>query len=913
MDGRPAALMLTSANSNADTLAPAFVPPVVADVTLVLPTTSPQTREPNDGAMPAVPGYDILRELGRGGMGVVYLARHRELKRLVALKMILAGAHADEQTKARFRREAEAVARLQHPGIVQIHDVGEHLGQPYLVLEFVDGSNLAGEIVGSTIAAETAAALTESLARTVHYAHERGIVHRDLTPRNVLLARTTSSTAVRFGPDGDAYEPKITDFGLAKELDGDTDYTQTGVIIGTPSYMSPEQAQGRPQDVGAAADIHALGAILYELVTGRPPFLSETRLDTLKQVVEADPLPPSRLQPTCPRDLETICLKCLAKEPNKRYATAGELADDLHRFLVHKPIHARPVSWHERTWKWVRRYPAAAALLGVIFLSLLILASGALIYSARVRRERDRAETNFALAMRAVDEMLSEVGEQQLAAEPRMEEKRRTLLAKALELNKAFLQQKTNDPRIRWETAQAHRRMADVFRLLEQHEEALEGYQQAATLFQRLHDESPDDPTYRQQLGHTHTFRGEVFRAAGRRPEAETAYDQARLLQSELAIEFPSEPTHRQDLARTLYSLGILLRENGRLVESERELRLAADLLTQLVEEFPANPAHRQHLARAFLNLGTVVRSPDRFDEAQAVYNQAIDLLRTLTVEFPHQPDYRHELGVVCNNSGNLLASAKRLEEARTKHAESRALFQALSADFPKIPAYRQELANTLNSIGSVESQLGAIDDAVKAWGDARLHLEALIAERDDVAAFHGDLGMVLGNLGLAAHTQSKLAEARQYFERAAEQLQRALASNRDDAMYQEMLRDTFQNLAEVLVVTGDHAGGAKAARNLADARTDSAHDCYYAGCFLARCVAAAQNDSLLDSIRRETLAQSYADESVAMLRKAILMGFDDLEQLQNDRQKAFPAIADRSDFKALVEQLSNKKPANLQ
>src|SRR5262249_3394630 len=325
-----------------ETLDPKAIPPVVGDGTQSFDANLERARRKAGMGAPTVRGCEIVREVGCGGMGVVYLARHQELKRLVALKMILAGVHADEETLARFHREAEAVARLQHPGITQIHDVGQHDGRPYLALEYVDGSNLYDQLAGKALAPRAAAGLVETIARTAHYAHQRVIVHRDLTPLNILLASSTSTPGVRLSKyDPKSYEPKITDFGLAKELDAEVIRTQSGMVMGTPSYMSPEQAQGKSHELGPATDVYAIGAILYHTLTCRPPFLAATSYDTLKQVIEREPVPPARLQPGVPRDLETICLKCLSKDPAKRYASAEALADDLHRFLATEPILAR--------------------------------------------------------------------------------------------------------------------------------------------------------------------------------------------------------------------------------------------------------------------------------------------------------------------------------------------------------------------------------------------------------------------------------------------------------------------------------------------------------------------------------------------------------------------------------------------
>ncbi len=290
--------------------------------------------------LPRIPGYEIDAVLGYGGMGVVYKARQIGLGRTVALKMILAGAHASPEHLSRFRSEAEAVARLHHVNIVQIYEIGEHEGRPFFSLEYVEGGSLDKRLAGSAQPPRDAAHMIETLARAVHAAHHQGIVHRDLKPANILLTA-----------DG---VPKITDFGLAKRLESEGQ-TTTGAVLGTPSYMSPEQAAGKSRELGPAADVYALGAIFYEMLTGRPPHRGATTLDTVMLVLSDEPAPPARLQPRVPRDLDTICLKCLHKDPGRRYATAAALADDLRRFLDDQPIQARRVGAVGRLVRWCRR------------------------------------------------------------------------------------------------------------------------------------------------------------------------------------------------------------------------------------------------------------------------------------------------------------------------------------------------------------------------------------------------------------------------------------------------------------------------------------------------------------------------------------------------------------------------------
>jgi eukaryotic-like serine/threonine-protein kinase len=331
--------------------------------------------------VPVVAGYTVLGELGRGGMGVVYKARQLRPNRLVALKMISAGASTGPRELERFLREADAVAHLQHPHIVQVYEVGEQNGLPYVALEYVSGGSLDQYLAATPQPAAAAARLVEQLAHAIHHAHERGIIHRDLKPANILLSGAVVSGGVVSGELSQnahhsllsTHQPKITDFGLAKLLEaGPTGPTRSGDVLGTPSYMAPEQVAGGGEPISAATDVYGLGAILYEMLTGRPPFRAESPLETMFQVQTVEPVAPSRLQPKCPRELATICLKCLAKEARKRYATALELAEDLRRFLDGQPIHARPIGPVQQVVKWMRRQPLVASLAGLLIVAIAL-------------------------------------------------------------------------------------------------------------------------------------------------------------------------------------------------------------------------------------------------------------------------------------------------------------------------------------------------------------------------------------------------------------------------------------------------------------------------------------------------------------------------------------------------------------
>jgi tetratricopeptide (TPR) repeat protein len=491
--------------------------------------------------------YEILGEIARGGMGVVYKARQRSLQRLVALKMIRFVHLAGPTSVQRFHVEAQAAANLDHPHIVPIYEVGEWQGQPYFSMKLIEGGNLTQQASRLLKEPRTVARLLATVARTVHYAHQRGLLHRDLKPANILL---------------DAEQrPHVTDFGLAKYVQEDAGLTESGAVVGTPSYMAPEQAAGRTRELTTAADVYSLGAILYELLTGRPPFRAETPLETLRQVVEQEPLQPRKLNPHANRDLETICLKCLDKDPRRRYLSAEELADDLQRFLEDEPIRARRRTFVLRTRKWVRRHHRATVALVLLVLFLLLAWTWSMVQLARARQlalaERAQVEYRFEQARQAVDQLFTQTNEQLRDAGGRSDPLRSRLLDEALAFYQSLVQREGGSGG-RPEVVQAYRRMGKIHESRGQKQEAERAYLQALASAGKMGASQSADARVRAELARCHSNLASLYKSTDRQALAEREYREALATWDKLATESPTvqEYVRERDMARKALSPG---------------------------------------------------------------------------------------------------------------------------------------------------------------------------------------------------------------------------------------------------------------------------------------------------------------------------------------------------------------------
>lgn len=847
---------------------------VIAISNAIVRATSDTPGLPSTTSL-SIAGYEILSQLGRGGMGVVFKARQVSTDRIVALKL---PDRLDLETRVRFATEAKAAARVSHPNVVQIYEVGEQDDRPYIALEYCPGGALSDCLEGKPLASKPAAALVEVLAGAVGAAHSAGVIHRDLKPANILLGRSLDAEA---GNDRDAhsrvhsdpltFHPKVADFGLARRIDCDVGQTQSGMMLGTPDYMAPEQTTGEIHGIGPPSDVYALGSLLYELLTGHPPFRGTNLIDTIEQVRHREPIPPMRLQPSVPRDLNTICLKCLHKEPARRYASAGELAQDLNRFLNGLPVLARPVSIFERSVKRIRRNPIVAALAAGLCVVLLGAAVYGVWYHVRLQAQRDRARYHFQMSVRSIEEMLTEVAEEDLAPEPRAELKRRALLEKALAFYEELLQVESDDPDLAWHAARAARRVGDIQRMLGRFEESLSAYERALKRLEPLAKSPPPETDPRREIADCHNFIGEVYRTRGEKALAETSYRRALDMQQALFDQNPENVGYRQDLARTRYNLGIVIRQLGRPDDAIAQFTQALSLL----DGDSSNDAWtRRHRARVYLNLAPAYRLLGRFPEAEEACNRAVVLLDALATENPERGEFRLELSSALINLGTVRFSAREPVRARPPLDRARTLLESLAHDFPATPGYRAELARVCNTLAAVAFQTGDADAAATHSARAVELWSELVAASPSTAEYHGELGLALGNLGRAKY-QAVPADARQHLTRGISELLKGLQSNPAEPAFRSSLRQQTRDVAGLLVRAEDHDAAQRLARDLASGLPGKADGTHRAVSFIAACV-----EPLRTRPDSASIIEAYVALAAKFVREA---GPNDWSALRND------------------------------
>jgi tetratricopeptide (TPR) repeat protein/tRNA A-37 threonylcarbamoyl transferase component Bud32 len=663
-------------------------------------------------AYPEIEGFEILTQVGRGGMGVVYKARQTDLNRLVALKVIRLDA-CDHSEIERFRAEAEAVARFQHPNIVQVFGVGEQTDLGYLALEYAAGGSLQASLAGAPQTAQYSAALLEPLARAVHYAHERGIVHRDLKPANVVLTE-----------DG---TPKVTDFGLAKLMEHSRGPTRTGDILGTPSYMAPEQARAAGGKISPATDVYALGAILYELLTGRPPFQGSTPLSTLAQVASLEPLPPSRIQRHIPRDVETICLKCLEKDPRRRYTTAEALADDLRRFLAGHPIAARPVPAWVRAGKWARRRPVAATALVSGAVSLLVLLGGTLAYHARLQaalkaaRIAERAALHQRnLALNAFNSLI--FGVQETLGDSTSTRKVRGSLLKTAIAGLEEIARGTEAAAPDPSRAVAHAKLGDIYRQIGRAVEARAQYEKARRLAEQLAEAAPGDLDVADCLARACTGLGELDVSAGRPVEAKGGFRHAVALFEAIWTAAPGREDARLNVLQAYMRLGRAHGYAREFAEASAWFRKARDLGARWVAEEPANLQAADLLAWSYRKLADIRKLTNDPRGAQADYMKAIEIGRRMLALDPDDTTTRTHLAIALDDLAEVALTLRDPESTEGLYREAGHLFEGLLAADPENVDLRVRLIHAQADLAYLLENEARFDEAANLFLQAADH-----------------------------------------------------------------------------------------------------------------------------------------------------------------------------------------------
>ncbi len=845
----------------------------------------------------SIDGYDILGELGRGGMGIVYKARERRLSRVVAIKTISESAFASPAQRQRFLLEAEVIARLRHPHIIAIHAFGEQDGRPYFSLEFAERGSLTQRLAEAPMNARQAAELVGALAQAVQAAHERGIIHRDLKPSNVLLA-------------GDG-TPKIADFGLAKLLDDDSGRTATGEVLGTPSFMAPEQADGHSRAVGPAADIYALGAILYQMLTGRPPFLGASAMETLKLVVSADVVPPRRQRPDVPRDLETITLKCLEKEPRRRYSNAAALADDLGRYLDGRTIAARPVSPVGRLARWSRRNPALAASAAALFLTFLLGTPALIVLWLQARADRARAEVQRDLAERSRDRAVRAVSllARTEGDDMHLEELRplrKALVDAGIRESLALASDLGGDP-------QAELKRLDAYDVLAQIQSdggdpsgARETIRKAIALAEGLAARAPSDHEARRALARTlhraaivYQYQAEGLAFARRSNE---------MLRSLLEDGNDQEPGELLVLsAMNHFNAGNMHAQKGRLSEALAECLAARADYDAAMARGDRSTGTLDLAAKNLLYLCRIFGSL-RLEESLAAGRQAEAIFQALVREQPHHFDHAWQLSLAQEELGIHLSAARRWPEAIRSFEAVRRTLMEMAARHGKLVSRMAQIQGRIaeadfNLIGAYES------DPARYAAESR----RLTAEAYEICNKLGLVQPLSWNLRIV-HPTTCFAMADYQAEDGrspdielllkSHQLWEAfLRENPNSTLARASLVVVRRRLAEELADRGQTEEAASWARQSFDTVRGNAELLMSLAVTYAELARTTGTyPTRLDARQLAERRRRFVAAAVAMIRQAVADGFRDSARLRAD--SGLDAIRTDPDFQAILADL---------
>jgi serine/threonine-protein kinase len=807
------------------------------------PVVATETADPQPtNASEHAGRFRILRPHARGGLGEVFVAEDQELHREVALKEIQSRHAEQPESRSRFLLEAEITGGLEHPGIVPVYSLGQYRnGRPFYAMRFIRGDSLA-EAIGQfhrdgpqaqTVPSPGYDSLSfrqllrrfVDVCNAIAYAHSRGVLHRDLKPGNIMLGKYGETLVVDWGlakPLGRSPNDELLDEAILLPASGsEATPTQMGSAIGTPAYMSPEQAAGRLDELGPASDVYGLGATLYHVLTGRPAFSGKDVRAILHNVQKGDFHSPRSLRPEVPRPLEAVCLKAMAVEPADRYASARELADDVEHWLADEPVSAHRDPALVKAGRWARRHRTEVAAAATLLLAALTASTLGIVLLGRknieiekrrqeavtaqldeaaqrdkAEKERDRAETNFELARDAVEKTLTSVAMNARLKESDFHDLRKELLGSAVPFYVEFVKQKRDDPTLESDRGKAYHRLAEVHSEMGLQTEAEADYQEMQKIFAKLVGEFPTEPEYRDELAASQNNLGILYRTNGKLENAEPLYREALALRQSLVKEFPKVREYRQALAATHLNMGNLFQLTSRFKEAEQAYRNALADMQPLAAEFSKAPEYRQELATIYTNLATLLRENNRSEEADRVDRDALAIKRPLAEDFPKVPRYRQDLGLSLYNLANTLSKTGTPKEAEQAYRDSLAILQLLAKDFPSVPAYRQDLARCCYNLGSLFQVTGQPKEAVAVYRQALDVWQSLAADFPKVPDHRQWQARSSNSLGIVLSGAGQPKESEQAFRDALAIQRKLVAEHPKVAAYREELARTYSNLA---------------------------------------------------------------------------------------------------------------------
>jgi serine/threonine-protein kinase len=925
----------------------------------------------------------VLRPHAQGGLGQVSVAFDEQLHREVALKQIRPDRLDTPSARQRFLNEAEVTGQLEHPGIVPVYSLDrDEAGEPYYAMRFVQGRTLA-EAIRDYHSNPTPLVFNVLLQRfvavcqAVAYAHSKRIIHRDLKPANVLvgdygetllvdwgLAKRMGSTIVAGGDIPSAPEARRDAPVVAATTDPtppqpEGGLTEVGQALGTPAYMSPEQARGDQAVIGPSTDIYALGAILYQLLTGRSPYQGRSAGEVIAEVRHGPPQAPGQVRRSVPRGLEAVCLKAMARQPGERYATAAELAAEVERWLADEPVRAYPEPWPDRARRWARRHrPLVTGAAALLVTAVLALAVGIVLVSREQRRadearldaeasERRTREALLAVEKQerrtreALDTLSDHFVERMLQRKDDLSEEDRAFLRRVLGYYEGFATDAGHNEQGRRAVAVAYGRVGSFQWRLGEHKPAEEGFRRAAALFAALADDFPAEPEYRAGAHRNRHNLATLFWALNRGEEAVAILRDLIPERRKLADEFPDRSRYRTDLASSLNNLGTILKERGDRDGAERPLGEAVQARRQLVAGEPGAAEYRAELAESLNNLGILYVEAQNFSAAEPLLREAIGLRRELADEFPRKPEYRNRLARSHNNLAVLLNRLGQPEQAAEAYRAAMTIRRKLASEFPTVPEYRSDLAGTLNNLAVVLKKQGHHREAEDTYQEALAIQERLAADFPESLLYAVALGNSYSNLGNLARDTGQHKAAVGWYTKAIPTLEGVLAKDPRQVTAKQFLRTAYSGRAQSRAELRQDADAVKDWDRVLALDPGPRRDEYrlFRALSMARAGATAAALAEMEALVQEpklaakfpgwvlfsaarvwavvasasaepALAAQYADRAVAFLRQAREVGYFknavNVEELKHEPD--LDPVRTRDDFKQLLADLTGGK-----